>query len=484
MKRFILGLVGLVVLAFAQQSIEGTWEGGIKIHGIELGMEVEFVTGGDELTATIDIPQQGAKDLELINVTFEGSKVHFELEPEPGTLAIFDGELAEGEITGDFTQGPSTGTFYLKPLLEVELPYIEEEVKIESTEDVTLAGTLTIPEGEGPFPATILITGSGKQDRDENIFGFKIFAIIADHLTRNGIAVLRCDDRGFLESTGEGGLGENTSKDYAEDVKAQVDYLKTRTEVDTTKIGLLGHSEGGIIAGMVAADNPDVEFVVLMAGTALPGDEVLKAQMVALLEAEGLSEEEIAEQRALQDQLLEYALTGEGEDELRKDLKKVTKAYIKRETTKKERKALGNLNDYVEKRLEGQLEVVRSSWYRFFLTYDPREDLKNVDSRVLAFFGAKDVQVVAEQNAPALEALFTEIGKENYIIKTCCTANHLFQAAETGAVSEYAQLPKEFVPCFLPNVTNFILGFPQVPCPDCKDGGCEKARTGKCPHHK
>ncbi|MBD3287050.1 hypothetical protein GF359_10365 [candidate division WOR-3 bacterium] len=497
MRKVISGLLILGAILLGQSTIEGTWEGGIIIQDIELGIEVEFIAEGDSLTATIDIPQQGARDLELVNVGFNDPKVNFELDAGPG-LAVFSGELEEAEIKGDFKQGAATGAFYLKPLVEIEIPYTEEEVEIQSTDEVILEGTLTIPEGEELSPAVVLITGSGKQDRDENIMGFKMFAVIADYLTRNGIAVLRCDDRGFLDQ-GEGGLGKHMSRDYAEDANAQIQYLKmmsmTHNEmpvIDTTRIGLLGHSEGALIAGMVAADNPEVEFIVLMGGTVLPGDEVLRAQMVALLEAEGMSSEKIAEQRELQDELLAYAITGEGEDELRKNLEKTTKKFIKKETTRKERKALGNLDEWVEKRVQSQLDVVQSPWYRYFLKYDPREDLAKVDARVLAFFGEKDVQAVAEQNAPALDELFKEIGKDNYVIKTCCKANHLFQPAVTGGVSEYSKLPKEFAPCFLPAVTAFILGEPipdecdhkEEGCQKAKEGGCPKAKGHDCPHSK
>lgn len=483
MRRTIMGLVGLVVLAFAQSAIEGSWEGAIQLPSMEIGMEVAFVSEAEELTATIDIPPQGAFGLPLKNVSFEDPKVYFEL-PTSLAKAIFDGKLEEGKIRGSFTQGSAIGEFYLNRSEEVVLPpeYSEEEVSIKVTDDVKLAGTLSIPEGEGPFPVAVLISGSGAQDRDENVFGFKIFATIADHLTRQGIAVLRCDDRGVASSTGDREVA--TSEDYAEDVMAQVAYLATRSEIDTTHIGLLGHSEGALISGMVAADNPDIEFVILVAGTALPGDTVLKAQLVRVLQAEGSSEKMIAEQRKLQAKLLDYARTGKNEKRLRADLQKITRKYIKKEMSREERKALGDLDAFVEKRVEGKLKVVRSPWYRFFLDYDPRDDLAKVDARVLAFFGEKDVQAVAEVNAPAMDEFFTKIGKENYIIRICCKANHLFQSAETGAFSEYSTLPKEFTPCFLPNVTNFILGFLQVPCPDCKDGGCEKARTGNCPHHK
>lgn len=484
MRRTIIGLMGLVVLVFAQSAIEGSWEGAIQLPSMDIGMSVNFEESADSLSATIDIPMQGAYGLPLINTSFSDPKIHFELET-PMAAAVFDGKLEQGRIEGSFTQGPAKGEFYLQRPAEVIIPppsYFDEEVSIEVAEDVTLAGTLSLPLKPGSHPVVILISGSGAQDRNENVFGFKLFATIADHLTRQGIAVLRCDDRGVAGSTGDRETA--TSADYADDVLAQVAYLKTRSGIDTTRIGLLGHSEGALIAGMVSADNPDIEFVILMAGTALPGDTALKAQLVRVLQAEGSSGKMIAEQRALQARMLDYARTGKNEKKLRKDLRKIMAKTLKQRMTPEQLAALGDFDAFVEQRVEGQIQVVSSRWFKFFLDYDPREDLENVDARVLTFFGEKDVQAVAEVNAPAMDEFFTKIGKENYAIRVCCKANHLFQAAETGALSEYAQLPKEFVPCFLPNVTNFILGLPQVPCPECEGGGCEKARIGKCPYSK
>ncbi|MCK4594324.1 alpha/beta hydrolase, partial [bacterium] len=248
-------------------TIDGLWEGSVSIMGMELGMTVTFATVDGELTATMDIPIQGAYDLALQNVAFDGEKVYFELD-SPAGLATYDGVLEEGKITGTFTQSGMTGDFHLEPFVEKEpeeLPYDTEEVSIE-LEGLTLAGTLSKPPTEGPHPAVILITGSGAQTRDEEVFGFKIFKVIADHLTRQGLAVLRCDDRGTGGSTG--GDTNPTTFDLAGDVRGQMDYLKTRPEIDRGKIGLGGHSEGSIIAGMVAADFPDVAFIVLLGGPA------------------------------------------------------------------------------------------------------------------------------------------------------------------------------------------------------------------------
>ncbi|MEA3310997.1 MAG: alpha/beta hydrolase, partial [candidate division WOR-3 bacterium] len=462
---------------------EGKWEGAIQLPSMDIGMSVNFEESADSLTATVDIPQQGAFGLPLKNVSFDDPKVYFELQTSLAT-AIFDGKLEHGRIEGSFTQGPAKGEFYLQRPEAVIVPpplYLEEEVSIKVSDDVRLAGTLSIPEGEGPFAVGVLISGSGPQDRDENVFGFKIFATIADHLTRQGIAVLRCDDRGVASSTGDREVA--TSEDYAEDVMAQVAYLKTRSEIDTTRIGLMGHSEGALIAGMVAADDPDIEFIILMAGTALPGVEILLDQQRLILGAEGASQKEIAQAADLQKRIFAAVRAGESLEGFKPEMRAIIKQGIDKRS-EEERKALGDIDKFTEAVAEAQLAAVQSRWMRFFIDYDPRKDLVKVDARVLAFFGEKDLQVPARMNAAAMEETFKKAGKENYSIRICCKANHLFQAANTGAVSEYAQLPKEFVPCFLPNVTNFILGLPQVPCPNCKDGGCEKARTGKCPHRK
>lgn len=495
MKRLILAVSLLVAVVFAQTAIEGTWEGAIQIQTVELGIIVNFQKSGDSLTATIDIPQQNAMGLHLERVNFVAPKVHFELKAGL-TSAVFDGKLEADTVKGDFEQGPAKGKFYLVRKEEVEVPpppYKEEEVSIKVSDQVTLAGTLTLPRDSLKHPAVVLITGSGTQDRNEQVFGFKIFGIIADYLTRSGIAVLRCDDRGFGKSTGK--TDSATTKEFADDARAQVAYLKTRTEVDTSRIGFLGHSEGGLIATMVAADSPGIAFVVLMAGPALPGEDILLAQQALILKSQGASDGSIEEASNLQKRIYAALRSGEGLDELRPEIRKAAMAEVKA-IPPKERKALGNLNEFVDRQLDAQFEMIQSPWFRFFLDYDPRPDLAKISARVLAFYGCKDLQVPSQMDSTALVETFNAAGKTNYLIKVCGDANHLFQKAITGAISEYATLPKEFVPCFLPNVANWILGLPEVPCPGCgAEGtsgttGCKEnpnpsspsSGCGGCPH--
>ena len=326
MKRTALlsaALIAALVLpaaAAAGETLAGSWEGAILIMGQELKFAVLFSGPEGELKASMDIPQQGAMGLPLTQVRRDGDKVHFELVAGPG-VAVFDGIVAAGAIEGEFLQAGIKGTFRLVPRAEKApapppaaadpLPYREEEVAVANGE-IKLSGTLTIPEGQGPFPAVIMITGSGTQNRDEEIFGFKLFRVIADHLTRQGIAVLRCDDRAFGAS---GAAGSATSADFTADVNAQARYLRGRPDIDPKRVGLFGHSEGGLIAPMAEREGK-FAFMVLMAGTAVKGEDVILEQMARIARADGAGEKEI--RRDVSDQKKIYALLGDpqGEEKL------------------------------------------------------------------------------------------------------------------------------------------------------------------------
>ena len=298
-----------------QSPPSGRWDGAILVLGGELGMSVEFTTGDSGLSATMDIPQQSAKGLPLRQVRYEAPSVHFELLGGPG-LAVFDGQLQGDSITGSFTQSGVTGTFYLRPAGTARstappppsepVPYVEEEVTFANG-DVTLAGTLTIPEGDGPFPAAVLITGSGAQNRDEEIFGLRPFRWIADYLTRHGIAVLRYDDRGVGGSSGT--IQTATSEDFARDALAGVGLLATRGDILPHAIGLIGHSEGGIVAPIASVQSPSVAFIVLLAGTAVTGEQILFAQADLILRANGATAEQLRVQREVQEMLFHAVRT-------------------------------------------------------------------------------------------------------------------------------------------------------------------------------
>ncbi|MEZ4634765.1 MAG: alpha/beta fold hydrolase [Caldilineaceae bacterium] len=268
-------------------TLPGDWDGRISILGQELRIIVHFSEDGDALTGTIDIPQQGAVGIPLENIAFDAPAIHFEMLPAPST-AVFEGTVqADGSLAGSFSQSGYEGTFSLARVATEDMPYRVEDVTFANG-DVTLAGTLTLPEGDGPFPSVLLVSGSGPQNRDEEIAivpGYRPFAVIADTLTRQGVAVLRYDDRGVGESTGD--FATAALSDFAADAEAGWAYLTQRDEIDAAQVGIFGHSEGGQVAAVVAGRNPDVDFIVLMAGPGERGDKVLNDQIRLLMKAGG-----------------------------------------------------------------------------------------------------------------------------------------------------------------------------------------------------
>ncbi|MCE5207582.1 MAG: alpha/beta hydrolase [Chloroflexi bacterium] len=441
-----------------QSDIDGRWEGSLTVAGSSLETIVYFRTEDGTLKASLDIPPQNLFGYSLANVEYDGSRVYFEGLEETGRKAIWDGSLTEdGRISGTFSQAGYTGTFELTPAKLVEtseepLPYKEVEVTVQNG-DITLGGTLTIPEGEGPFPAIVLISGSGAQNRDEEIYGFKLFGVIADQLTRNGIAVLRYDDRGVGASTGD--LVNATSSDFATDVLAWVDYLKIRQDINPKIIGLLGHSEGGMIAPMVAAQSDDIAFVVLMAGTAMTGEEIVYKQVEMISRASGATEAEIETSLKMQQRVFDGLIRGQDWEGAKAAIHQQIADQVNA-LPETQKQALGNLDQYIETAYQQQIDALESAWYRYFLEYDPVPVLEQTTVPVLALFGGLDMQVPADPNAELMEAALRKAGNMDVTIITYPKANHLFQEAETGSPEEYATLKQEFIPGFLDDLTRWI----------------------------
>lgn len=378
----------------------------------------------------------------------EYDRVYVTGEFEQATIDVIIVFDSEGRVAGLFF-APTESSAARDPV-----PYDEEEVTFQNG-DITLVGTLSLPPTNGPHPAVILITGSGPQTRDEEVvLGFKVFQIIADHLTRNGIAVLRYDDRGMGGSTGD--VNQSTTEDFAGDVLAAVALLKDRADINPSQIGLLGHSEGGIVAPIAATRSDDVAFIILMAGPGVQGAEILLAQAELILRAEGATEEEIEIQREMQLLLFEAVRTNEGWDEAADALRAQAIGQIDA-LSESEREQLGDIDQLVERLIEQEIQKVQTPWWKFFLDYDPAPTLAQVTVPVLAIFGELDLQVPAEMNEAAMETILAEAGNEDYTIVTLPKANHLFQSAGTGSISEYATLEKGFGPEFLGLVTGWIL---------------------------
>jgi pimeloyl-ACP methyl ester carboxylesterase len=444
----------------AQQQLTGRWDGAIHIMGQVLTIAVHLESGAAGLSAKIDIPQQGAHGLPLSNVRYEPPHVHFELPAGPG-LAVFDGQARGDSIAGDFTQAGMTGTFALArgaasppaSLPESEPPpYVEEEVTFAHGA-ITLAGTLTMPRTGGPHPAVVMITGSGPQNRDEEIFGFRPFRIIADHLTRNGIAVLRYDDRGVGGSTGS--VSQATTQEFAEDALAGVELLTQRAEIDSRRIGLVGHSEGGIVAPLAATISDDVAFLVLLAGTAVTGEAILYAQGELINRAAGASDAAVERQRRFQRLSFDVVRADSGWDQLEAELRRQTREAVD-SMTPQERAAIADLDAFLDTRVNAAIQSIKSPWFRYFLDYDPVPALRKVRVPVLAVFGEFDLQVPPSVNQEPMAQALEEAGNRDYTIRVLPKANHLFLSTETGSPSEYATMEKSFVPGFLDLMTQWI----------------------------
>jgi len=331
-----------------------------------------------------------------------------------------------------------------------------------TTEDVTfasgdaeLAGTLSIPAGAGPHPAIALISGSGPQDRTGEIAlapGFQPFRLLAEALTARGIAVLRFDDRGVGASTGD--PTDTTTGDVADDAAAAARFLREHPRIDPDRVGLLGHSEGAIAAAIVAARDPDIAWAVALAGPAVNGYELLVRQVDRILRSEGVPEEEIAAAVDAEHRVLDLALEqrwDEAEqllfDEFMEDV-----ATLPEE----QRAALGDLETLARQRARASVDTLRIPWFAFFLRHDPSDDWEQVTSPVLALFGGLDVQVDADQNREAIEAALARGGNSDGTVITLPAANHLFQQANTGALSEYGLLPPEFAPGLLETLGDWL----------------------------
>jgi fermentation-respiration switch protein FrsA (DUF1100 family) len=448
------------------EEIEGLWLGTLQIQGgAELRLLFNISTDSEgAVNATMDSLDQGVKGIPVDVVTYNAGKLHLEVKVARGT---FDGTLKEDgkTIDGEWKQPGLTLPLELSRIDEAPdtrkeqdpvkpYPYDEEEVVYENEDaGVKLAGTLTIPRSEGPFPAVILITGSGQQNRDEEIFGHRPFLVLSDYLTRRGIAVLRVDDRGVGGSTGN--FSEATTEDFAGDVLAGIEYLKSRKEIDPTRIGLIGHSEGGLIAPIVAVESPDVSFIVMMAGPGIPGEEILYLQSDLISRAEGVDNETIARNNALMKSIYSVVKEEQNDTIAAEKLRKLLMDEVEN-MSEEEKLSSGYTEASLEAQVDAQVQTLISPWMRFFLTYDPAPTLMKVKCPVLAINGEKDLQVPPEENLQAIEEALEAGGNKDYTVKELPGLNHLFQTAQTGSPSEYAKINETISPVALELIGDWI----------------------------
>lgn len=439
-------LAAAVVAPVAPQdpaSLAGVWEGRINVGGQSI--RIVFRVGADG-NAVMDSPDQGARNIAVDRPTAEGGVVRFVV---PVIRGQFQGSRSEdGEtLTGVLSQGGATLPLVLSRTAETAtlaarpqtptppFPYRAEEVAFDNPEapGVRLAATLTLPQGAGPFPAAILITGTGPQDRDETIEGHKPFAIWADALTRRGVAVLRYDDRGVAGSTGV--FAAATQRDFASDVKAALTWLVARPEIDAARIGLIGHSEGATFAELAIEDGARPAWLVALAGPALSGGETITAQVEQIAHASGMSAEAVARNVALQRRLMQ-TLASHAEDA---DAARLALEPLLLESGRSPAEA-------------AQLATAMSGdWYRGMVALDPADAIRAIRAPMLAVFGGKDLQVPADQNAAALSR-----HKPDAEVVVLPGLNHLFQPAETGLPTEYGQIETTLDPSVIETVVDWV----------------------------
>jgi len=458
----ILSLCFTLSTILAQEKdLSGSWVGKLKLpNGIQLTIVFNLQKTGDEYSATLDSPDQGAKGIPCGKVKVENDSIGIDV---PAIVGNYAGKInySDKKVSGYWNQAGSSFELNLEYTKKVAapkrpqepkppFPYNVEEVRFRNEKDnITLAGTLTYPKENKKYPAVVMITGSGAQNRDEEIFNHKPFLVIADHLTKNGFAVLRFDDRGFGESEGNHSLA--TTMDFAEDVRAAVNFLKTRDEIDKHKIGLIGHSEGGMIAPIVASSSDDIAFIILMAAPGIPGDSILYLQTELIYKAEGQSTEKI--QQILKGLREVYAILKSDEEEtsLREKLK-IKFQELFNQLTDEEKKQYGNPETYMEM----EIRMVMSPWFRYFLKFNPIEYLVKVKCPVLAINGEKDLQVPPKENLSAIEGALKRSGNKKFLIKELPGLNHLFQTSQYGTIGEYGVIEETISPDALKVITEWL----------------------------
>lgn len=442
--------------ATAAASLAGEWRGALAIPGGASVPLVLHVAGAPEhWTATLDSPAQGATGLPVAEVVQDGTAVRFALSAPQASFAATlspDGRT----LTGTWSQGAASLPLVMtraamtaaiatpaRPQTPVPpFPYRAEEVGYDNAAGhAHFAGTLTLPAGGGRHPAVLLVTGSGQQDRDEAVFGHRPFLVWADALTRRGVAVLRVDDRGVGGSTGE--VRTATTADFAGDAAAGVAYLRGRTDINPHRIGVMGHSEGGVIAPMVAARNPAVAFIVLLAGSGMPGEALMLEQKRLAETAAGLPPAAVDRSGATMARLYE-AVKG-APDQAAADAA-LAGAW---------RTIAAEQGLPADAPVPPALRPVASPWLRWFVAYDPRPTLAQVRCPLLAVGGSRDVQVPAAANLAGIRAAVR--GNPRATVVELPGLNHLLQTATTGRVDEYARIEETVAPAALRTVTDWIV---------------------------
>ena len=438
----------MISLTVIGQDITGQWNGILEVQKTRLRLVFNISKTDSGYSSTMDSPDQGAKGIPVTAVDYKNSILKLSVS---NAGIEYEGTLGkDGSFTGTFKQGGLSLPLRLsKEAFEKEkltrpqepftpYPYYSEDVTFENRKaGITLAGTLTLPKKEGVFPVVVLISGSGPHNRNEELLGHKPFLVLSDYLTRKGFAVLRYDDRGTASSGGD--FKTATTPDFATDAEAAVAYLKRRKEIDKKKIGLIGHSEGGIIAPIVASHSKDIAFIVLLAGPGVRGDRLLLMQQAAIARASGVSDADIQKSQTMNKGAFDIVTASVNPQQLKADMT----AYVTKISANDPDKPSGmSNNDYVSL----QVDRILNPWMTYFLAYNPAPELEKVTCPVLALNGDKDVQVPSKENLAAIKKSYSKSGNKNVTVTELPNLNHLFQECTTGLPKEYAAIEQTFSP--------------------------------------
>ncbi|MFI5152373.1 MAG: alpha/beta hydrolase family protein [Chitinophagales bacterium] len=456
----------LSINAFAQVSrnLEGRWKGIIHA-GSDIRVYFNFhkdSTG--QWVISMDSPDQGVMGIPCSNMLSQNDSLSIDV---PTAGAKYKGKwVSDSSINGKWIQGLSIPLNLKRNIESVILsrpqtpkppfPYASEDVEYDNRNKTLHYGaTLTTPPGNGPFPAVVMITGSGAQNRDEELLGHKPFAVIADYLSRKGVMVLRVDDRGIGKSSGS--FDSSNSSDFARDVNTSVDYLKTIPKVDLKKIGLIGHSEGGMIAPMVASQRNDIDFIILLAG---PGEKIIKLmeeQSAALLQSSGINKDEISSYSRFYPIMVHSTIDAKDDAEARQQLTAALEEWKKSTPKNHVLATTGISNDSTQyKFVEGTTQVMRKPWFMYFMQFDPTPYLEGLSCKVLALNGEKDLQVLPDPNLQGIEAALKKSKSKLFEVHKIPGLNHLFQDCKKCTIQEYGQLEETFSPVALDMMGTWI----------------------------
>ncbi len=464
-------IIGLSAANFlhAQTNFSGIWNATLNVAGqLRLVLHVTQLNDGS-YSGTLDSPDQNVSGIPCdkveVNTNATGSTLSFTINK---IKVSYTGKLLnDSTLSGTFTQGvnlpldfhrtnsPFTATQILRPQTpKPPFPYKSEEV-IYNNNGLQYGSTITAPQGSGKFPAILLITGSGQQDRDETIFNHKPFAVLADALTKDGFVVLRVDDRGIGKSTGN--FATSTTADFVNDVNASIEYLKTRPEVDVKKIGLLGHSEGAMIAPIVASQRKDINFIILLAAPSVKIIDLMAEQDAAVEKSTGINAVAADDFKPVYKEILETVLnTPDTMLAKQKALQILNDWSVKKDSNSLN--ALG-FESATDRELYAQeiIKLFSNPWFKYFIQFDPQPYLTKLKKvKVLALNGSRDIQVIAQQNLPALKNDLEEGGTKNFEVKEIPGLNHLFQTCTKCSVAEYGQLQETIAPVVLQTITNWL----------------------------